>query len=50
MIARSSHDLSRLIDQLRSIKANVEREISALFQNRPVHIVGEITQILAQAS
>lgn len=44
--SRSSHELSTLVAQCRTLKKHMESEISALFQNRPVHIVGEINQIL----
>ena len=44
--SRSSHELATLVAQCRTLKGHIESEISALFQNRPVHIVGEINQIL----
>lgn len=44
--ARSSHELSQILEKTRATKKRVEVEIAKLFQNRPVHIVGEINQML----
>lgn len=48
VLSRSSHELQRVVSQVRRLKQQLEREISRLFQDRPVHIVGEISNILAQ--
>ena len=47
---RSAHELQVLVGQCRTLKAQVESEISKLFQNRPVHLVGEINQMLQATS
>jgi len=44
--SRSSHELSTLIEKSRDVKQHVEKEISQLFQNRPVSVVGEINTML----
>jgi hypothetical protein len=44
--SRSSHELKQIVARTKDIKKRAEAEISKLFQNRPVHIVGEINQML----
>lgn len=43
---KASHELHQLLAQCRTLKSQMEGEISRLFQNRPVHLVGEINQML----
>ena len=48
LTSRSSLELSTLLQQSRTLKAQMEADISKLFQNRKVNIVGEINQMLQQ--
>lgn len=46
---RTAHELERTLDRTRAMKTRMEAAISNLFQNRPVHLVGEIHNLLQQA-
>ena len=44
-VARHSPDLDRKVDEVLELKASVEADISKLYDNRAVHIIGAINTL-----